>query len=76
MEAEPQTQTKQATGIIEPKAICHIGGPLNGKTMADLGQMKHETADGDVYKRVRMNCSKGDLFDVLGYFGKTYEQGV
>jgi len=73
---DPQTQ---ASGPVEPKAIILIGGPLNGKKVADLGQTQRQTADGDLYKRVRMDAgdSLGRLcFDVLAYFGKTWEQGL
>lgn len=72
----PQTQ---ANGPLEPKAIILIGGPLNGKKVADLGQTQRQTAEGDLYKRVRMDAgdSSGSLcFDVLAYYGKTWEQGL
>jgi len=61
------------------KPIILIGGPLNGKKVADLGQTQRQTPDGDLYKRVRMDAgdSLGRLcFDVLAYFGKAWEQGL
>ena len=70
---------ESAVGPIEPKAITLIGGPLNGKKIADLGQLKKQTAQGDLYKRVRMDAgdSLGKMaFDVLAYFGKTWEEGL
>ncbi|MGD0091095.1 MAG: hypothetical protein ABSE73_14350 [Planctomycetota bacterium] len=72
---QPRTQ---ASGPVEPKSITHIGGPLNGKKVADLGQNQRQTAEGDLYKRVRMDA--GDqlgciCFDVLAYFGKAWEEG-
>ena len=78
-ERDTSTHAKtQATGPVEPKAIMYIGGPLNGKKVADLGQVQRQTADGDIYKRVRMDAgdAQGLLsFDVLAYWGKTWEQG-
>lgn len=75
--AAPQLQT-EATGPVEPKSITHIGGPLNGRKVADLGQTRRQTSEGDLYKRVRMDA--GDqigrmCFDVLAYFGKAWEEG-
>lgn len=70
--ARPQT-----TGPVEPKAITFIGGPLNGKKIADMGQTQRRTPDGDMYVRVRMDAGDalGSLcFDVLAYWGKTWEQ--
>ena len=79
---EKKTASKAQTdarGPVEPKAIILIGGPLNGKKVADLGQTQRQTAEGDLYRRVRMDAgdSLGQLcFDVLAYFGKTWEQGL
>jgi len=76
--AASKVQTK-ACGPVEPKAIILIGGPLNGKKVADLGQTQRQTSDGDLYKRVRMDAGDGLgqlCFDVLAYFGKTWEQSL
>ena len=62
---------------MEPKAILLLGGPLNGKKMADLGQCLRQTPSGDVYKRVRMDAGDAQgriAFDVLAYFGKSWDQ--
>jgi hypothetical protein len=69
----------KATGPVEPKPITYIGGPMNGKKVADLGQVQRQTPDGDIYKRVRMDAgdAQGRLsFDILAYWGKTWEQGA
>jgi hypothetical protein len=61
---------------VEPRAIVIIGGPLNGKKIADLGQTKAQTSEGDLYLRVRMDAGDGPgrmTFDVLAYWGKTWE---
>jgi hypothetical protein len=77
---ETQTSVRtQTTGPVEPKAIAFIGGPLNGKKVADMGQTQRQTPDGDIYRRVRMDAGDplGRLcFDVLAYWGKTWEQMV
>lgn len=73
-----QAETRpQASGPVEPKAIMFIGGPKNGKKVADLAQVKIITEDNDIYKRVQMDAgdNQGRMqFDVLAYFGKTWEQ--
>ena len=79
-EKKPTTKMEtKACGPLEPKAIILIGGPLNGKKVADLGQTQRQTAEGDLYKRVRMDAGDGLgqlCFDVLAYFGKSWEQGL
>jgi hypothetical protein len=67
----------RATGPVEPEAIILVGGPLNGKKVADFGQTKGQTAGGEVYRRVRMDADNANgrvSFDVLAYWGKACEQ--
>ena len=64
---------------IEPRCITHIGGALNGKKMADLGQTRHVLPNGDLYKRVQMDAGNqaGRIcFDVLAFFGKTWDEAT
>ena len=66
----------RAAGPVEPKAIVVIGGPMNGKKVADLGQTKAHTEEGDLYLRVRMDAGDGAgrmTFDVLAYWGKSWD---
>ena len=78
--SQPQTQTKPVPpGRIEPKAITYVGGPLNGKKVADLGQNRKITDNNDLYKRVRMDAgdAQGTItFDVLAYFGKNWDEAI
>ena len=77
-----EQETQAATKVdvpLEPKAILYLGGPWNGQKVADRGQIEKLTIHGDLYKRVRMDA--GDAagrmsFDVLAYFGKTWDQAV
>ena len=64
---EPATQSK-TDGPTEPKAIIFIGGAMNGKKVADLGKNELTLGCG-IYRRVRMNCPKGDVFEVFAFFG-------
>ena len=69
-DAEPATKAEVAVPA-EPRPIMFIGGPRNGKRMADRGQTSVRTEDG-IYKRVRMDAGDalGRLsFDVLAYYG-------
>jgi hypothetical protein len=62
---------------VEPRPIMYIGGPMNGKKMADFGQTQRQTRDGDVYRRLRMDAHDGSRklhFDIFAYWGKTWEQ--
>lgn len=80
---EPQTQT-ETEGPIEARPICFIGGPMNGKTMADRGHnvvvlRDKETFRRDLYKRVlvTMNDAIGTMQrHVLAYFGETDNDGA
>jgi hypothetical protein len=66
----------RAAGPVEPGAIVLIGGPLNGKKVADVGQSKGQTPEGDLYVRVRMDAggAAGRMsFDVLAYWGKAWD---
>jgi hypothetical protein len=68
----------RASGPVEPKPIIHIGGPLNGKKVADLGQTFKDMPNGRVYKRVKMDAGDGAgrvCFDVLAYFDKEEQNG-
>ena len=77
-------QTKpQIAGAVdgpkEPKAIMCIGGPWNCKKRADCGETEVQTQEGDLYRRVRIDArdKAGRLeFDVLGYWGKAWHQGM
>jgi hypothetical protein len=72
--ATPQNTTEIP---VEPRPIMFIGGPMNGKKMADLGQTQRQTREGDMYRRLRMDAHDGARklhFDVLAYWGKSWEQ--
>lgn len=67
---EPVTRA-EVVGPVEPKPIAFIGGPRNGKMIADNGQTEVQTEEG-LYRRVHMNAGDalGRLsFDVLAYWG-------
>ena len=80
---EPQTQT-ETEGPIEARPICFIGGPMNGKTIADRGHNTVVLRDKlsfrrDLYKRVLVTMS--DAFGpmqrhVLAYFGEEDDDGA
>ena len=73
---EPQTKA-QTDGPIEVRPIRFIGGPLQGKTVADTGQATLQTARGDVYKRIHLDIARGDVelgIDILAYYGLVQDQ--
>ena len=75
-EAQPTLAVKPSgDGPVEPRSIIFVGGPLNGKKHADLGQTEWVGPEADLYRRVRMDAGDrlGRLaFDVLAYFGKSW----
>ena len=76
MEAQPQTQSK-TDGPIEVKPIRFIGGPLQGKTIADTKQETYQTAQGHVYKRIHLDVARGNVelgIDILAYYGLVQDQ--
>jgi hypothetical protein len=73
---QPQTKTQPGGGRVEPKPITFVGGPRNGRKVADYGQYMVRDEDGGMYRRVKMDA--GDMlgritFDVLAYWGYQVE---
>ena len=74
---KPQTQS-QTDGPVEPKPIVYIGGSMNGKAVADTGQLTYQTPTGDVYRRVSMASHNewGTMnFCIMAFFGKSWDLG-
>lgn len=74
---ETKTETQTKTDGIEPRPIMFIGGPKNGKKIADIGQKVWRDSQGNEYRRVNMDAgdAQGRLsFDILAYWGKTWDQ--
>ena len=74
-EAAPRTKV-EVDGPVEPKPVMFIGGPMNGKKIADRGQAVWQNSVGDVYKRVRLDAGDavGQMsFDILAYWGKSWD---
>ena len=77
-EREPQTKTQPGGGKTEPKPITFIGGPRNGRKVADYGQSMVQDEDGGLYRRVQMDAGdeRGKFqFCVLAYFGYYSSEG-
>jgi hypothetical protein len=79
---EPMTQPQAVTnGPPEPRPIAYIGGPMNGKTRADYGQMEWTDARGHLYKRVQMSVANREIGctcvrQIMAYWGLVWHQEV
>ena len=76
LDPTPQTETE---GPPDVKIITFVGGPMNGKKMADTKQTQWVNEAGDLYKRVELMLKDdtGSLpIHVLAYFGLTWRQDI